>query len=96
MFYKKTQFRVANEKVEEKGLGEDDGSEPSALFDKYTVRNILYTENIRSKTTLLKYTFEESGLGEDDGSEPSVPILVNGIAHPVLRSPNTKHSTYSM
>ena len=58
----------------------------------YFFKNTPYTENTLSKTTLLKYTFEERGLGEDDGSEPSVPILVNGIAHPSTTV--TKHKTF--
>ena len=65
-------------------------------FSKYT----LYTEKrqkIHWKYTFKKYTFEnytseEKGQGEDDGSEPSVPILVNGIAHPSTTV--TKHKTF--
>ena len=34
LFYKKTQFRVANEKVEEKGLGEDDENDQTKKLKK--------------------------------------------------------------
>ena len=68
-------------------------------FSKYT----LYTEKRQKETKITlkihfkkysfeNYTSEEKGLGEDDGSEPSVPILVNGIAHPSTTV--TKHKTF--